>query len=111
MPLNPLARGHRRAALPNLGDLPTTAVEPVRGTVGEQRDYVHEAVLLRTSAARKPPTKESPSPMVVGCATSSSLRPGTQRTTDPMHASSSVANAWASGRTGNLPVNSYCSSV
>src|SRR4051794_32549126 len=96
---------------PEFGDLPSTAVEPIGGTVGGQRGYVHEAVLLRTSAARKPPTKESPSPMVVGCATSSSLRPGMQRTTDPMRSSSSVANAWASGRTGNLAVNSYCSSV
>src|SRR5687768_7341045 len=39
---------------PEFGDLPTTAVEPVRGTVGGKQDYVHEAVLLRTRAARKP---------------------------------------------------------
>lgn len=73
----------------------------------EKHDYVHEAVLLHTSVARKPPTKESPSPTVVGSATSS-LKPGMQRTTCPMRSSSAVANAKASGRTGKPRVNSYC---
>src|SRR5215211_364691 len=38
---------------PEFDDLPTTAVEPVRRTVGGKQDYVHEAVLLRTRVARK----------------------------------------------------------
>ena len=51
---------------PEVRDLPAAPVKAVRRTVGRKQNYVHEAVLLSTSEARRPPTKESPSPTVVG---------------------------------------------
>ena len=95
---------------PEFRDLPAAPVKAARRTVGRKQDYVHEAVLLRTSEARRPPTKESPSPTVVGWLTSS-VKPGMQRTTAPIRSSSAVAKDKAAGRTGRPRVSSYCSSV
>jgi hypothetical protein len=47
---------------PKIRDLPAAAVEAIGRTVGRKQDEVHETALLRTSAARKSPTKESLSP-------------------------------------------------
>src|SRR6185312_14195018 len=46
---------------PELRDLPAAPVEAIGRTVGRKQDYVHEIALLRTSAARKSPTRESSS--------------------------------------------------